>query len=105
MMDVPTLNVHNSVDNTFANGDLWRGDIDLGEGETLNIIITSEGIIMDHYIGETGEVSSTVGMTFDEWTEWMRWSRAEAEAEAIRTHISENFNQELEGQLSLTDDF
>jgi len=104
-MDAPTLNVHNSVDNIFANGDLWRGDIDLGEGETLNITITHEGIIMDHYIGETGEVSSTVGMTFDEWTEWMRWSRVEAEAEAIRTHISENFNQELEGQLSLTDDF
>ena len=60
---------------------------------------------MDHFIGETGEVSSTVGMTFDEWTEWMRWSRVNAESDAIRSIISENFNQELEGQLSLTDDF
>ena len=99
MMEKRYLNVHTD------HGDLWRGAIDLGEGETLNITITQEGIIMDHYIGETGEVSSSVGMMFDEWTEWMRWSRVEAEAEAIRTHISENFNQEVEGQLSLTDDF
>ena len=60
---------------------------------------------MDHFIGETGEVSSTVGMTFDEWTDWMRWSRSDAESDAIRSIISENFNQELEGQLSLTEDF
>ena len=62
-------------------------------------------LTIKNYVGEIAEVVSTVGMTFDEWTEWMRWSRVEAEAEAIRTHTSENFNQELEGQLSLTDDF
>ncbi len=39
------------------------------EDGTLNITITGEGIIMDHY--KDGEVSSTVGMTFDEWVEWM----------------------------------
>ena len=39
------------------------------EDGTLNIAITGEGIIMDHY--KDGEVSSTVGMTFDEWVEWM----------------------------------
>lgn len=98
-MEKRYLNVHTD------HGDLWRGAVDLGEGEILNITVTQEGIIMDHYIGETGEVSSSVGMMFDEWTEWMRRSRAEAEAEAIRAYISENFNQELEGQLSLTDDF
>ena len=85
--------------------DLWRGHVDLGDGEILNVTITHEGIIMDHFIGETGEVSSTVGMTFDEWTEWMRWSRVGAETDAIRSIISENFKQELEGQLSLTEDY
>ena len=66
MMDKRYLNVHTNHD------DLWRGDIDLGDGETLNITITQEGIIMDHYVGEISEVVSTVGMTFDEWTDWMR---------------------------------
>jgi hypothetical protein len=93
------LNVHTN------HGDLWRGDIDLGDGVTLNVTITQEGIIMDHYVGEIGEVVSTVGMTFDEWLDWMRWDRVNSEADAIRSYISENFNQELEGQLSLTDDF
>lgn len=49
-------------------------DIDLGNGESLQIIVTHEGIIMDHYgdpkIREM-DLISTVGMTFDEWTEWM----------------------------------
>lgn len=86
-MEKHYLNIHTD------HGDLWRGAIDLGEDETLNITITQEGIIMDHYIGETGEVSSSVGMMFNDWilprdTECMRWSRVEAEAEAIRTHIS-----------------
>ena len=44
-------------------------EVNLGEGETLNITITSEGIIMDHY--KNDDVSSTVGMMFDEWIEWM----------------------------------
>ena len=94
----PTLQVNED------HYDLWRGNVALGDGETLNITITHEGIIMDHFIGETGEVSSTVGMTFDEWTDWMRWSRVGAETDAIRSVISENFRQELEGQLSLTED-
>ena len=49
-------------------------EIDLGNGELLQIIITHEGIIMDHYSDPKIEDSlliSTVGMTFDEWTEWM----------------------------------
>jgi hypothetical protein len=95
----PTLQVNED------HYDLWRGNVDLGDGETLNITITHEGIIMDHFIGETGEVSSTVGMTFDEWTDWMRWDAVNAESDAIRSIISENFNQELEGQLSLTEDY
>lgn len=47
--------------------------IDLGNGETLQIAITHEGIIMDHFDGDEASVEpvSTVGMTFDEWTEWM----------------------------------
>jgi hypothetical protein len=98
-LHAPTLQVSDD------HYDLWRGHVDLGDGEILNVTITHEGIIMDHYIGETGEVSSTVGMTFDEWTEWMRWSRVGAETDAIRSVISENFKQELEGQLSLTEDY
>lgn len=51
-----------------------RMTIDLGNGETLQIVVTHEGIIMDHFAGDgTGfeDSFSTVGMTFDEWTEWM----------------------------------
>ena len=68
MIDRRYLHVHDPD----RHPDLWRGDIDLGDGETLNITITHEGIIMDHYVGEIAEVVSTVGMTFDEWTDWMR---------------------------------
>ncbi|MEL0039127.1 MAG: hypothetical protein VW799_08540 [Halieaceae bacterium] len=60
----PTLQVNDS------SIDLWRGTIDLGDGETLNIAITYEGIIMDHYTGE--EVTGMAGMTFDEWADWMK---------------------------------
>ena len=54
---------------------MWRGNIDLGNGETLSIAVTHEGIILDHFSGEGedwfSDPVSTVGMTFDEWTEWM----------------------------------
>ena len=54
---------------------MWRGNIDLGNGETLSIVVTHEGIILDHFSGEGedwfSDPVSTVGMTFDEWTEWM----------------------------------
>lgn len=49
-------------------------EVDLGNGELLQIIVTHEGIIMDHYSDpkiEDSYLISTVGMTFDEWTEWM----------------------------------
>ena len=47
---------------------MYNTQIETEDG-TLNIAITEEGIILDHY--KDGEVSSTVGMTFDEWVEWL----------------------------------
>ena len=53
------------------HGDLWRGQVNLGEGDTLSIVITHEGIILDHLHSQTGEASSTVAMTFDEWLDFV----------------------------------
>ena len=56
------------------NNNESRTSIDLGNGETLQIVVTHEGIIMDHFVGDGSgfeDSLSTVGMTFDEWTEWM----------------------------------
>ena len=38
MMDAPTLHVND------LHTSLWQGTIDLGDGETLSITITHEGI-------------------------------------------------------------
>lgn len=52
-----------------ANDKTWRGNIDLAYNEQLQIVVTHEGIILDHFVGE--DSVSTVSMTFDEWVEWM----------------------------------
>ena len=49
-----------------------RTDIDIGDGRTMTITITGEGIIMDVY-GCKADIHQphlgTVGMTFDEWAD------------------------------------
>ena len=55
-----------------------RTEVDLGESRHMTINITDEGIIMDVF-GEPDENLDevhlgTVGMTFDEWAEWIVWT-------------------------------
>ena len=50
-----------------------RTNITLADDTELQIVVTEEGIIMDHFIGN--DEVSTVGMTFDEWTDWMQEQR------------------------------
>ncbi len=87
MMDAPTLHVND------LHTSLWQGTVDLGDGETLTVTITYEGIIMDHDVGHP-HGPETVGMTFEEWTEWMHSGSPESE---------ENLKQEMEGQSSIFD--
>jgi len=53
-----------------------RTEIDIGDGRTLTISITGEGLIMDVYepgfrnIDEDKHIG-TVGMMFDEWADWI----------------------------------
>jgi len=51
-----------------------RTDIDIGDGRTLTVNITGEGIIMDVY-GSKADTHQphlgTAGMMFDEWAEWI----------------------------------
>jgi hypothetical protein len=56
-----------------------RFNIGLDDGRTLNVIATHEGFIMDVYGCATDEdiedgtmpCYGTVGMTFDEWADWI----------------------------------
>jgi len=90
MMDAPTLHVND------LHTSLWQGTIDLGDGETLSITITHEGIIMDHDAGHPHGTES-VGMTFDEWTDWMYSDSSQP------PRLEENLRQEMEGQSSIFD--
>jgi hypothetical protein len=52
-----------------------RTEINIGDGRTMTINITGEGIIIDVFGRAPQEFSDdtllgTVGMTFDEWAEW-----------------------------------
>ncbi len=55
-----------------------RTEVDLGESRHMTISITDEGIIMDVFGPPDEELNDlhlgTVGMTFDEWAEWIVWT-------------------------------
>jgi hypothetical protein len=42
-----------------------RRSIDFLDGRSLEVVVTSEGVIFDAYVGDT--LIGTCGMTFDEW--------------------------------------
>lgn len=48
----------------------WRNNVELGEGEQLQIVVTSEGIILDLF--ENDELAGTFGQTFDEIADQIR---------------------------------
>ena len=60
---------------------LGRFMIDLGDGRSMTVNVTDEGIIMDVYGLQEDEANGmvrddlhlgTVGMMFDEWAEWVQ---------------------------------
>ena len=55
-----------------------RTEVDLGESRHMTINITDEGIIMDVFGPPDEKLNNlhlgTVGMTFDEWAEWIVWT-------------------------------
>ena len=46
-------------------------DDESGASPTLTVIVTSEGILMDAYTQKPDEQRGTIGMTFDEWWEFI----------------------------------
>lgn len=61
------MGAYNVTDNS-EHDDLHRGCITLDEGQ-LNITITSEGIIIDLYNDDAGELAGTFANTFTELAE------------------------------------
>ena len=46
-------------------------DDESGAVPTLTVIVTSEGILMDAYTQKPDEHRGTIGMTFDEWWDFI----------------------------------
>ena len=65
-----------------------RTEINIGDGRMMTVNVTGEGIIMDVWekaddVDEIGSALScdkhlgTIGMTFDEWAEWITESKGQ----------------------------
>ena len=58
-----------------------EGNVRNGATPTLTIILTPEGVIMDAYTQKPDEHRGTIGMTYDEWWDFLviGWGRGGSE--------------------------
>jgi hypothetical protein len=74
-MDVPDITVTYSPRGEAFVEDRFEivlpADDESGASPTLTVIVTPEGILMDAYTQEPDEHRGTIGMTFDEWWEFI----------------------------------